>query len=93
MGRWLKDIAALCVLVGMIVGGLSYFTTKQEFKALAQTVQQNTDQMNYQTALATYEFLIKLYKKNLNDEDVRRKLNEAEKRVKMYECKLFKQGC
>ena len=61
MEKMVKPLVALCSLVAMIVAGLSYFATKVELNAVASEVQTNSDQLNYQSTLRQYEFLLRVF--------------------------------
>ena len=93
MEKFAKPLIAFCTLVGMIVGGLAYFATDEELDAVAASVQQNTEELNYQSALRQYEFLLKKSLEYPEDQELARKLAESSKRVRFYECRLFDQGC
>ena len=67
MEKWAKSLMALGGLVAMIISALSFFPTRKDFEALASNVKQNSEQLNYQSALRTYEFLLKILEKNPRD--------------------------
>jgi hypothetical protein len=87
MRAWITSMTGLIALIGAIVGALSYFATSEELDAVADSVKQNSVQLNYQSTLRQYEFLLKQPK----SPEATQRLQETQKRLKYYECVLFKQ--
>ena len=93
MKNWVTSIAAFLALVGTIVGGLSYFARQTDLEALAGDLKQTSQQVNYQSALRLYEFLVTQHEKAPRDTVVERRMKEAEKRVKALECQMWPESC
>lgn len=96
MKKWASSIGALFGLVAGIVAALEYFATEEELEVVISKVEAtqrqvtaNRDELQYQSALRTYEFLVKKREQYPEDRDIQKKVAEAEKRLKQLECKIF----
>lgn len=87
--KQLQQYAGLFALIAAIVSALNYFPTKSEFVALASQVQEHTMELEYQTALRTYEFFLRQVERTPKDAELIQRLKEAEARLKRVEQKLL----
>lgn len=75
------------------MGAISYFATAEDLSVVQAGMESNRTELQYQSALRQLEFLLKLQAQNPDDLEIRRRVKEAEKRVRRYECLLFKEAC
>lgn len=89
----LSDLCKVAVGIGgvvaMVVSALTYFPSRIEVEAIAGQVEQNSDHLNYQSLLRQQEYLLKQTK----TPETQRRLQQVEKKIRYYDCKLFKVNC
>jgi len=99
-GKWVAVMTAFAGLITLVVGGVSFFPSvsdmenrvrpiENQIAVVAAQADQNSEDLKYQSALRQLEYLTKMLFKDKEDVDTKLQLEEARKRVKAMECRMW----